>query len=227
MKILVIDDTQVHLDAAIQQLSEGHDLTVCSSHEEADKLLQTRYAKKWRDCAANNERQGMSRDAAYKAASLEEKESEIPYWDAVLTDLLMPAGSMAQGKEGEEYVGQEMPVGWSLALRAAKMGAKYVAVVTDMDHHHHPASAMLDWINGHVFSIDSARMLLTNHVSYVGITGTEYSCSKCNGAGEKQRNDGSKYDCCYCGGTGTDYQSKGKDWLGILNQLLNPKKEAG
>ena len=65
-------------------------------------------------------------------------------YEAVLTDLLMPAGREAQGPHGDPFVGQLMPVGFALALHAVLRGAKYVAVVSATNHHDHPASAMLD-----------------------------------------------------------------------------------
>jgi CheY-like chemotaxis protein len=92
-------------------------------------------------------------------------------WDVVLTDLLMPAGRDAQGGVGLQYVGQEMPVGFALALLAALRGAKYVAVVTATNHHNHPASAMLDrlgssyWRDGMRpnFVINGARAMFVHH----------------------------------------------------------------
>ena len=78
-------------------------------------------------------------DEAYKLLA----KSDDPF-DVVLCDLLMPAGREQQGTNGMKYIGQEMPVGWALALMAVLHGAKYTAVVTNLDHHQHPAAAMLD-----------------------------------------------------------------------------------
>jgi CheY-like chemotaxis protein len=230
MKVLVIDDTRVHRSAAKQTLV-GHDVTVCSTHEEAVTLLSVRYDKEeiirkliaqglpstHGDVDSKNKEACNLWWAAHDKAKLE---SLIPYWDVVLCDLLMPAGPMAQGGEGKKYVGQEMAVGWSLALKAAQNGARYVAVVTDMNHHCHPASAMLDDLDGHIFGIDGAKMLLTNHVRMVGIAGTECACEKCGGTGK----DG-EYKCWRCDGTGVDYSGKGKDWGKILEHLVNDEKE--
>lgn len=88
-------------------------------------------------------------------------------FEAVLVDLLMPASRQALGTRGEQFGGQEMPVGIFLALLAAKNGAKYVAVLTDSSHHDHPASACFDAFNPHedsptVFTVESARVLLCN-----------------------------------------------------------------
>lgn len=141
MKILVIDDTQKHLDSAVKTL-EGHDVTLCSSYDEALKLLEEKAV-----------------------------DTRLPYWDAVLCDLLMPAGKDAMGAKGDQYIGQEMPVGWSLALVAARRGARYVGVLSDTNHHDHPASAMLDRLDDehwepHIFNIDGASVLMTNWVEY-------------------------------------------------------------
>lgn len=153
MKILVIDDTQTHLAAARQTLTE-HDITTCSDYDEALKYLEEKFVDK-----SGNPCSGWEDDA-----------EKMPYWDAVLCDLLMPAGRDAQGTRGLKFVGQEMPVGWSLALVAAKRGAKYVAVASDLDHHSHPASAMLDRLYGFL-TIDGACVLFTNNVSLVNIAG--------------------------------------------------------
>ena len=156
MKILVIDDTTAHQKSARQTLKD-HDLTVVGSHDEALEALST-YQNQHHLREVQSRLSGLGLPATYEAArnainpsvnkeawqnwcnTLQQIEKEC-YWDVVLSDLLMPAGRNAQGGPGLQYVGQEMPVGWSLAIQAAISGAKYVAVATDMNHHHHPASA--------------------------------------------------------------------------------------
>jgi len=210
MRIIVIDNTQKHLTAALQTLA-GHDITICDTHDKALELLRSQ-----KDNAIFKklyaEYQAASIANAYEKAC---QESALPYWDAVLCDLLMPAGRNAQG-EGMRLVGQEMAVGWSLALMAARNGAKFVAVVSDMNHHAHPASAMLDAINHHIFDIDGTKMLMTNDVARVGIIGTECACKECAGSGKTGRGDG----CWRCKESGTDFTEKGKDWGKILEQLV-------
>lgn len=191
MNILVIDDSTNHQQAARQVLGE-HNLTVVESYDGALKLL------------ANEDDGG---------------KLLLPYWDAVLCDLLMPAGRSAQGDKGLKYVGQEMPVGWSLAITAALRGAKYVAVVTDMNHHHHPASAMLDAMTNMIFNLHGAKALFTNHVRMVGIEGTQGICMDCLGEGTKF-NGSNTYQCCTCRGTKSTYAEKGKDWAEILDRLV-------
>ena len=89
-------------------------------------------------------------------------------FETVLVDLLMPASRQKLGTRGEQFGGQEMPIGIFLALLAAKNGAKYVAVFTDSSHHDHPASACFDAFNKEgesrpaAFAVEGARMLLCN-----------------------------------------------------------------
>lgn len=220
MKILVIDDTQVHLDSAKQTLN-GHDVTYCATHEQAVDLLSRRSnsdENRYDVLLKQYQAEGMKWGDAYDKA---DAETILPYWDVVLADLLMPAGPMSQGETGQKYVGQEMAVGWSLALQAARTGAKFVAVITDMNHHRHPASAMLDRFNRHFFTIDGARVLMTNYVNLVGITGTDSPCGECRGTGKL-----GQYNCHRCDIPGRVFAEKGKNWGMILEQLLKgPSRE--
>lgn len=212
MRILVIDDSKLHLKAAVQTLEQNHELTTCSSYDEAIKLLdrQRDYEKRDRLCA-EYEAQGLERRAALEKANAESRE---PYWDVVLCDLLMPAGKTSQGDEGLKYVGQEMPVGWALALKAAQNGAQYVAVVTDTDHHSHPASALLDFqYTGTILQINEAKALFINSPGFVGIKGSEYPCAK----DFWQRGLGTM-------SAGVAFREIGKDWENVLNSLLAGKK---
>ncbi|MCX6761523.1 MAG: response regulator [Candidatus Moranbacteria bacterium] len=156
LKILVVDDNQKHLDSALATLKD-HNVTICNNYDEAVNLLEGQYVDpKGKSCY-----------------SFEEGAKALPYWDAVLCDLLMPAGENEQGPRGMRYVGQEMPVGWALALSAAFKGAKYVAVVTDMNHHNHPASALLDGLKGKVIKVEGAKVLMTNNPRFIGVGGAK------------------------------------------------------
>lgn len=216
MKILVIDDTKKHLDAALQTLT-GHDVSVCATHDEAIKLLHVQYNEDERTrLRTKYEKDGLG---WMEACDKSKAETLLPFWDVVLCDLLMPAGRNAQGSM--EFVGKEMAIGWSLALQAVQNGAKFVAVVTDMNHHAHPASAMLDAINFSIFEINGAKMLMTNHnVEMVGIAGTECTCTECRGSGKSGTNK-----CWHCNGTGKDFSEKGKDWNKILARLMGTHEE--
>lgn len=217
LNILVVDDSVNHQQAARQVLGAEHNLTVVGTHDGALELLAVKRDKeKYEALRAQYKEQGVE-DYHQKARA----ESELPFWDAVLCDLLMPAGRSVQGREGLKYVGQEMPVGWSLAITAALRGAKYVAVVTDMNHHNHPASAMLDAMTDTVFDLQGARALFTNDVRMVGIEGTQGICMDCFGEGTKF-NGTSTYPCYTCRGTKVSYSQEGKDWAEILALLMNP-----
>lgn len=218
MKILVIDDTRVNLEAAKQTISSQHELTLASSYDEAYKLLE------------------------------KPKDGGPPPFDVVLTDLLMPAGSVQQGGEGAKYVGQEMPVGFALALMAVLHGAKLVAVVTDLDHHKHPAAAMLDRLGSDGldgresdFVRIHANGVPVGFVNYApkvrvetvdcevcGGVGTmpETTCRSCEGNGKAHWLIGGQ--CNPCKGSGREttkcscYKGKspGKDWGRVLESLL-------
>ncbi|MDQ5976536.1 MAG: hypothetical protein QG664_449 [Patescibacteria group bacterium] len=221
MNILVIDFFSSNRAAAKQTLAE-HKVTVCRSYRDGDRLLDTpRY-----DIAMQKhlERKCTSENMPYHEARKKSlAETELPYWDVVFCDLLMRVGPMEQNAEGQKYVNQKMAVGWSLALRAAKNGARYVAVVTQTDCDSHPASAMLDDLNNHYFTIDGAQVLMTNKFTWVGIDDTERVCEKCGGTGKRTNPYGSQYDC-HCDG-GNIYAERGKDWGRILKQLVDSEKK--
>ena len=80
-------------------------------------------------------------------------------FDAALLDLLMPAEAMMLGSKGLEHLGQEIPAGLGLSMFAADRGVPLVAVATDMNHHDHPASAMLDWFHNRKMRINDSLVL--------------------------------------------------------------------
>lgn len=91
-------------------------------------------------------------------------------FDVLLSDLLMPAEPQTLGKEGLRFLGHEIPIGLVLAFRAAAVGVKHVAVITDANHHNHPMSAAIDWINpaywrdekNRVFQVNESRVLVAH-----------------------------------------------------------------
>lgn len=180
MKILVFDDTAAHRQSAILQLSEDHELTVVGTYDEAQKLLTSRidydrakeiFTEKYGDkepykrCDDDSIRE--ERMDYYDKA--EEMATSHPDFDVVLTDLLVPASGQAQGGEGLKFVGQEMPLGTTIALYALCAGVKKVAVVTDMNHHHHPASAAFDRLDGEPCKLVGVNIICTNHVGSIAI----------------------------------------------------------
>lgn len=260
MKILVIDDTQENLQAA-KQVLDGHELTVVSTYDRAYKLLE-QPAASYETVEAELVRRGFTKNPYDKGTTEEERKARWqeheriqvelcppPPFEAVLCDLLMPAGSEQQGPNGQKYVGQEMPVGWALALMAVLQGAKHVAVVSATNHHDHPAAAMLDRLaSGRFhddepqppakFAVNGVRVEFVNSAPMVGIEGTtcadcggsgkeaEKQCTWCYGSGKAKTGE----DCGSCKGQGRitpqcwpcrgSGKAMGKDWGNVLARLL-------
>ncbi len=83
-------------------------------------------------------------------------------FDVFLGDLMLPASSKELSREANRFAGQEMPLGTILALVALLKGVKYVAVLTDTNHHDHPASAAFDvfrYDRPGPFTVGDARIL--------------------------------------------------------------------
>lgn len=158
MKILVLDDSFVNRKSARATLKD-HDLVVVGTFDEAMDQLDPY----WHECQIRKKlliEHGFDEDDAPYLANLKNDEdrkslcqrlheeakqqaSILPF-DAVLLDLLIPASSRTMGEIGEQYIGKKSEGGNTLALRAIALGIRYVAVVTDMNHHNHPASAAFD-----------------------------------------------------------------------------------
>ncbi|HSX25084.1 MAG TPA: hypothetical protein VLG69_03915 [Candidatus Andersenbacteria bacterium] len=83
-------------------------------------------------------------------------------FDALLSDLLMPAEPYCLGPAGLKFLGHEIPIGLVLMLRAARIGIPLICVITDANHHHHPMSAALDWIAPGYWRDDENALLQVN-----------------------------------------------------------------
>ncbi len=143
LKILVVEDSEFHQEAARQQLA-GHDLTIAKDYAEAHKLLRGRiYAEN----------------------------PSFPQWGIVLVDLMLPASMCGVHGGGESFEGEQMPLGTILAFMALRNGTKKVAVITDTNHHHHPASAALDNFGGRKsFTVGDAKVFITSYLRGQGNT---------------------------------------------------------
>lgn len=210
MRILVIDDDQANRDAAVAQLI-GHEVVTAATYDQGVDHFKVKYDDEnvERLLAERGfvKKEGPSWDADYnKAEEAAKQESIIPCdFDAVLVDLLMPASRHTQGPKGMPFVGQEMPIGIFLVLLAAKSGAKHVALLTDTDHHSHPASACLDPFAYGPINIEGATVLLCNHPSWVKHYEPE------NLSQEMVYEDW---------GTKQKPSVVAKDWLSLLNSLM-------
>jgi hypothetical protein len=239
LKILVFDDSETHRTAAKLAL-EGHELTIVGTYDEAQAALvpntdskkaerllpgllkEAGLAPDFKPWAGKGEKEPSKEDKQkYHAADEKAEELATNYsnFDVVLTDLLVPASRQAQGGEGERLVGQEMPLGTTIALLALTVGVKNVAVVTDKNHHHHPASAAFDH-----FGCDRCpagiKILCTNNIDYVLIdTATGKAVSREfaeSEAGKKKY----PYPKGQTWGARKGLVQGGKDWGEILQQLL-------
>lgn len=128
-RVLVIDDTLKHIQAAYDQLGATCRLTTATTY-----LQGLEHVKKGS-------------------------------FDAVLTDVMMPASSMTLSANAVRmHAGQSTVVDRTLWLLAAKRGVKRIGVVTDANHHSHPASADIDNLEGHVFRVEDAKVIFTNRM---------------------------------------------------------------
>lgn len=124
-RVLVIEDSARHVEAAKKQLSADFNLTVVANYQQALTAVQQPY-------------------------------------DAVLTDLMLPASSETLGTEAiAKFAGQEMPLGFVLVFLAAAAGTKRIGVVTDLNHHAHPVSAALDWLRK-PYTVNGATVVFSN-----------------------------------------------------------------
>ncbi|MFA6445724.1 MAG: hypothetical protein WCW14_00535, partial [Candidatus Paceibacterota bacterium] len=208
---------------------KGHELTVVGTYDEAqaallpnlDREKQKRiFAKKFGDNDPYK-RDGITDEVRQQRMdyfySVEREATSYPNFDVVLTDLLVPASQQAQGPDGSRYVGQEMPLGTTIALLALVAGVKKVAVVTDMNHHNHPASAAFDCFGN--TNKPGANIICTNRVGEVAI-------DEATGEPVDQQflksDEGKKKYPYPEGKTWGDRKglSWGKDWGNILIQLI-------
>jgi CheY-like chemotaxis protein len=184
MRILVFDDNEINRAAAQAQL-KGHDLTVVGTYDEAQELLtpqtdnkkvlsilKSQFGDDFHPIFSDDIKKRHEYFAAEKV--VKEQMTTYPSFDVVLSDLLVPASRQAQGQNGTQFVGKEMPIGIFIALLAAvRARAKYVAVFTDSDHHSHPASACFDAFNHDgegaptAFTVEGSKVLLSNTSNWV------------------------------------------------------------
>lgn len=109
--ILVVDDNEVNLAAAKEQLGGQYNLLLSSSYLEAMNILG-------------------SHDV-----------------DILLTDMMMPGEEDNQGTRGDG-VGALLPMGTFVVLKALEVGTKRIVVVSDTNHHNHPAAHAIEQLKG-------------------------------------------------------------------------------
>ena len=205
MKVLVIEDKEMHQQSAIETLA-GHDLVLVKTFDEAMKIMG----------------------------------EEIDF-EAVLTDMMMPMSEQTLAP-GVFNPSEQVPYGFVVALKAASQGAKYVAVVTDTNHHHSPISAALDhigrayfhlkWEAQQIFDICGAKVIFA-HAPFVTDIIKDAPCTMCEGSGKCPACQwrGTKCPCQETEKPGVCSRCQGtlkadkeveerKDWGRVLNFLI-------
>lgn len=118
MKILVIEDNQVHQAAAKRQLeSVGHDVLILESFTDFSRKVL-----------------GLVRASDH----YRKPEIELGSFDAVLTDVHLPSFNDMTREETSS------PTGFLVAMAALSAGVKMIGVVTDANHHEDYVSKGLD-----------------------------------------------------------------------------------
>lgn len=157
MRILIIDDNEFNQKAARSQLGADHKLTIVSTYAEAEELLRPKinYDEINRTMYEAFGNFGLfqlddkEKSAEYlKTYKVAQEGTKIyPNFDVVLTELFLPG--LKQKKFGDKTpTTEKMSIGIFIGLMAALVaGVRYVAVVTDMNHHLHQASKCLDAFN--------------------------------------------------------------------------------
>lgn len=120
LRILVIEDSANHRQSAVDTLI-GHTLTIVDSYDKAMELMEEAH---W--------------DHQLKTMV----EDPFPF-DVVLTDMMMPMSTKTLVPEAYNAK-EQVPYGLIIALKAASRGAKFVAMLTDTNHHKGAMSAALD-----------------------------------------------------------------------------------
>ena len=225
MNILVFDDSRAHREAAVALLAE-HNVTVVGTYDEAQAALSIQIDKErvkeiMRDAGYADDfepwdKEGVSddaREAYFDASHTARKQAEVyPDFDVVMTDLLVPASRQSQGDRGMRFVGEEMPVGTIIALLALTRRVKKVAVITDMNHHQHPASAGFDYFGGVADLGSDVRILCSNNCTCSFDTISGEKAKKVDWSDKDARE---KYDRRHDAGEIVTV----KDWARVLERL--------
>jgi len=255
MRILVIEDKEMHRKSAQETLTR-HDVTIAKSFDEAMELMSERIDEKNVQRLLTEEgfptepdwKNDHEQYVAYSKVRHEAQEkSIIPFsFEVVLTDMMMPEDTDSHAIKIRNSKTQ-VPYGFVIALKATLCGAKYVAMVTDTNHHKSTMSAALDYLGGGYyedgfkpnFVINGAKVMFV-HAPFLEDILKDVPCdwceerpgvcSTCNGSG-RDKHRGS--ECVMCReDIGKCEQCKGttrfdkqvyerKDWGKVLADLIS------
>jgi len=172
MKILIIEDKEMHRKSAEVTLA-SHDVTIVDSFDKAKDQMNL--------------------------IGVKGSQRTFPY-EVVLTDMMMP---MCQSVLTQNFNPvEQVPYGFVIALKATLCGAKFVAMVTDTNHHKGAMSAALDSLGDSYyrdcfkpnFTINGAKVMFV-HAPFVQKVTRDVPCNWC------EENPGV---CSRCDGTGLE-----------------------
>lgn len=173
MRILVIEDNPIHATAAIHQLANEHDLTVVTNFDEAREALQP---VDIRECGRELEElhpgwkiekwnhydsSPMLRSPEGKRIDpfdeefgvivdpILQKHRRFPF-EVVLTDVMLPkGGNVMMSEKGRERARADGTTSYGpvIVLRALMLGAKYVGMLTEGNHHDDPVVWAIEGLN--------------------------------------------------------------------------------
>lgn len=187
MRILIIDDKQIHRESARETLV-GHDLTIVNSFDEAMERLnpdgwldEEKFKQLVVDAGFQPESDVMKMSDHVAtdyllACANARKQAHVAFlpFDVVLTDMKMPMSEYALQPRVFNS-SEQVPYGFVIALKATLSGAKFVAMLTDTNHHRGAMSAALDFLvdpswfgetERPIFMINDARVMFI-HAPFV------------------------------------------------------------
>jgi len=136
LRILVVEDKEIHRKSAEETLA-GHSVTIVKSFDEAMVLMNQR------------ENSDVFTPSPLKPFA----------FDVVLTDMMMP---VSEKEVNPRFFnpGEQASYGFVIALKAAAQGAKYVAMVTDTNHHEGAMSAAIDHLSSGYYGTYQTRFVI-------------------------------------------------------------------
>lgn len=242
LKIFVFDDSPIHRRSAQLTLGRDHELTVVSNYDRAQDALAPRvdgdrqlniFADKFGDrepfrSTGLSENQRKER-IEYYCGDAEKGAVVRPDFDVVLTDLLVLPSAQQQGPEGSRLLRTQMPLGAIIALLALAGGVKKVAVVTDTNHHNHPASAAFDCFG--ILNKCGNNIICTNRVNMVPLDEATNDLVDINFLYDEEGRDTEEGLIRYPFPKGQTWGkrkglSMGKNWADVLDALFGADEEA-
>jgi len=152
-RILLVDDSQHQIDAALEQLSDEYDVVVAPTYKEARYLLSGEIDFVEATAIVEHSKNNGYYDKVKWVHGLcetydrfQQKEGAIKF-DIVLTDCFMPADKDGQG-EPMKFANKLVPAGLVIAILALQRKVETIIIVSDADHHSHPIAWLMDSIKG-------------------------------------------------------------------------------